>query len=370
MSTATPTVAVIGASGLVGTAAVEHFLDEGWDVLAISRRRPEVSSPRPFEHLAVDLRDRAACAAAFEPLRHRLTHVVFTAVHELPGLIAGWRDPSQMRINREMLEHVLDALQGPGTALRHLSLLQGTKAYGAHYHPIAVPARERGARDDHPNFYWLQEDLVRERSAEHGWTFTIFRPQLIVGPNYGVVMNLPPIIGIYAALCRAEGRPFAFPGGIPYVWEACDTRLVAGALHWAATHEAAAGETYNLTNGEVFEWRNLWPAMAAVLGVETAPDEPCELASFLPARAALWDDLVARHDLRPLPMAALLGESHHYADRCFAHGETAPRSPTFLSTVKIRQAGYGAAFDTEASFCHWLQVLIDRRIIPGPSRRP
>ena len=34
---------------------------------------------------------------------------------------------------------------------------------------------------------------------------------MIVGPNHGVVMNLPPVIGVYAALRRAEGLPLAFP---------------------------------------------------------------------------------------------------------------------------------------------------------------
>ncbi len=366
-SPASPTVAVLGASGLVGTAAVERFLDEGWDVIAVSRRAPDLdAAPPSLQHLPLDLTDRDACRAALAPLAARVTHVVYAAVAEAPGLLPGWRDPAQMDLNRRMLANVLDPLTGAGSRLQHLSLLQGTKAYGAHLHPIAVPARERAPRDDHPNFYWLQEDLVRERAAAQGWTFTIFRPQLIVGPNHGVVMNLPPIIGIYAALRRAEGRPFAFPGGVRYVWEAADTRLVAGALLWAATHDIAAGETYNLTNGEVFEWRSIWPAMAEVLGVEAGPDEPCELATYLPARAAQWDAIVARYGLRPLRMDQLLGESHHYADRCFAHGETKPRQPTFLSTVKIRRAGFDAAFDTEESFCHWLRVLIDRKVIPGP----
>ena len=36
-------VLVVGASGLVGTAAVDAFLEEGWDVVSASRRRPEVS---------------------------------------------------------------------------------------------------------------------------------------------------------------------------------------------------------------------------------------------------------------------------------------------------------------------------------------
>ena len=42
-------------------------------------------------------------------------------------------------------------------------------------------------------------------------------------------------------------------------------RLVGDACLWAATTEKA-GETYNLTNGEVFSWRDMWPAIAETLG--------------------------------------------------------------------------------------------------------
>ncbi len=365
----TATVLVVGASGVVGTAAVEKFLRESWRVIAVSRRPPDLGSGAKqridvdsLRHLSVDLTDRGACDAAFSAL-DSVTHVVYAAVSEQPGLVAGWRDPAQMALNLELLRNVLDPLCAAAN-LEHLSLLQGTKAYGAHLHPIAVPARERSPRDPHPNFYWLQEDLIRERAAEGGWNFTILRPQLIVGPNHAVVMNLPPIIGAYAALRRAEGKPFSFPGGVPYVWEAADTRLVASVLHWAATTPLAAGETYNVTNGDVFDWRNLWPAMATVLGVETGPDEPTELATYLPAQAENWDRLVRRHGLRPIGMVDLVGESHHYADRCFAHGATTARPPTFVSTVKLRQAGFSEVYDTEESFCYWLNELIERRILP------
>jgi hypothetical protein len=150
------------------------------------------------------------------------------------------------------------------------------------------------------------------------------------------------------------------------VWEAVDTRLVADAMVWAADAPSAAGETFNLTNGEVFEWRNLWPAFAEELGVDVGLDDPTSLAQLLPAKAAVWDRIVERHHLRRLSIAELLGESHHYADVCFAHGAAAPPPPTFLSTVKVKQAGFTATYDTEASFRHWFRVLVERRILPRP----
>jgi hypothetical protein len=177
-------------------------------------------------------------------------------------------------------------------------------------------------------------------------------------------MNLPPVIGAFAAICKAEGRPFGFPGGIPYVWEAVDTRIVARALRWAATAPQAAAQHFNLTNGEVFAWRDLWAPMAEVLGVEPAPDEPLSMAEFLPSRAPLWDEIVEKHGLRKIAMPDLLGESHYYADFCFAYGATEPPPPAFVSTVKIKQAGFPDVADTEETFRHWLQVLIDRKVLP------
>ena len=70
--------------------------------------------------------------------------------------------------------------------------------------------------------------------------------------------------------------------------------------------------------------------------------------------------------LRNVPMSELVGESHHYADFCFAYGATEVPPAAFVSTVKIKQAGFTETWDTEESFCYWLQVLIDRKILPAP----
>jgi hypothetical protein len=177
-------------------------------------------------------------------------------------------------------------------------------------------------------------------------------------------MNLPPVIGAYAAVCREEGLPFGFPGGAPYVTEAVDVRLVAKAALWAATSPAARDEHFNLTNGEVFGWRDLWPSLAEELGVEPGPEAPCRLAEFLPEHAGTWDRVVVKYGLKPLALPELLGESHHYADFHFAAGASTAPPPAFVSTVKINQAGFTDTFDTELSFRHWLRLLIDRKVLP------
>jgi nucleoside-diphosphate-sugar epimerase len=356
------TVLIAGASGLVGSAAAIAFADAGWNVVAASRRPPELLEGRAYRHIALDLTDADACAAAARTLGD-VTHVVYTAVFELPGLMAGWSDPLQIETNGRMLRNLLDPLRAHAQ-LKHVSILQGTKAYGGHIRPLRVPAREDQPRVEHPNFYWLHEDYVRAMANRDGVGFTIFRPQLIVGPNHGVVMNPVPVLGIYAAIRRELGLPFSYTGGATWVWEAVDTRLVAGALLWAADAPEADRQTFNLTNGEVFSFRDMWPALARTLGVEVGPDEPLRLASWIPAHADVWARVVQRHGLRDIPLPALLGESHHYADLCLNSGSDTPPAPTFVSTVKIRKAGFNAVYDTEESFCHWLRDLSARRILP------
>jgi nucleoside-diphosphate-sugar epimerase len=359
----TGTVLIVGASGLVGTAAAIEFSGAGWTVITASRREPELLHGLGLRHVKLDLSDPRACEAAAASL-NEVTHVVYTAVFELPGLVAGWSDPVQIETNGQMLRNLLEPLRR-SAKLRHVSVLQGTKAYGITVGSIRVPAREDQPRVEHPNFYWLQEDYIRATAASDGFDFTILRPQLIVGPNHGVVMNPVPVIGIYAAIQRELGRPFAFPGGATWVWEAADTRLVAGALRWAAEAPNAAGETFNLTNGEVFSFRDMWPALAATLGVEVGPDKPLSLAEYIPAQVRTWQCVVERYELDPLPLEKLLGESHFYTDMCFAYGATVAPDPVFVSTVKIRQAGFNTTWNTEASFCDWLADLMARKILPA-----
>ena len=187
---------------------------------------------------------------------------------------------------------------------------------------------------------------------------------MIVGPNHGVVMNLPPVVGVYAALRQEEGLPLSFPGGVNRAMEAVDARLVGDACLWAAVNDCAAGETYNLTNGEVFSWRDMWPAIAQTLEVPLGEDEPLSVADYIMQREDLWQGILARHDLAPNTLKQIVGESHHYADLCFALGADDAPPPIFVSTVKIHQAGFNQTYNSEESFCYWLQDLRSRRIIP------
>jgi len=361
------TVLIAGATGVVGESAVSRFAGEGWDVIAVSRRTPEPTPSGAFRHLAVDLTDPVACRDAFAGLSE-VTHVVYAALYEKPGLVAGWRETDQMEINLSMLTNLMEPLADAAPGLRHVTLLQGTKAYGAHVRDrIPIPARERAPRDPHDNFYWLQEDYLKAKAAERGFAWTIFRPQIIVAAAWGAAMNPLLALGAYAAIRREQGLAFAYPGGAPHVMEMVDPRLLAEAFEWAAQAPAAINETFNVTNGDVYAWPEVWPALADAFGLQSGPDEPMRLSEFLPAHAEIWDRVVARHGLRPLGLLPFLGESHHYADLLLRPGVDALSLPILVSTVKLRQAGFGRCYDTEDTLRHWLGVMVERRLLPPPS---
>ena len=357
-------VLLVGASGVVGSAALERFLrDDEREVVAVSRREPEIDAARPYRHLSVDLQDADATREAVGGLKD-VDDVVYAALYEKPGVIQGWTERDQMETNLAMLRNMVEPVMAASPGLRHVSLLQGTKAYGIHLHPIPVPARERLPRDPHENFYWLQEDYVREKADERGLSWTIFRPQLIVGSTLNAPMNMIPVIGVYGAICREEGLPFGFPGGARGVFQTSDARVVAGALLWASTALAGRNEHFNVTNGEVCEWRELWPSISDTLGLEPAEDTPRQLSSWLLEHAATWERVVERYDLRPLSLPEVLGDSHHYSDFIFAHGVEEGPPAVLVSDVKLHTAGFCEVMDTEETFRYWLTKLMERRILP------
>lgn len=356
------TILIAGASGLVGSAAVEHFLSlPDWQVIAVSRRKPLENSR--LHHIPLDLKDQNACRKAFSEIT--VSHIVYAALFEKPGLIAGWQDQEQMQTNLRMLQNLLNPLLTD--SLQHISLLQGTKAYGAHLHPIPIPAREDAKRDPHENFYWLQEDYIREKAKEYGFNFTVLRPPLVVGGSWGVAMNIIPVIGLFASICKEEGLPLCFPGGSSLLLDTADSRLLAKVFVWAATNKNAKNEIFNVTNGDVTEWRTLWPTLAEVFKMEAGPDRPCELKTFLPSKTQFWNKITKKYGLKSLSMNELLGESHHYADLIFGYGIKESISPALLSTIKIREAGFQDCIDTRLTYTYWLQYLMKKNILPKSS---
>ena len=355
-------VVVAGATGLVGNAALRHFGSSECETIALSRRRPR--NLHGARHVQVDLTDAAQCAAMAAQLQDA-THLVYAALYEAPNLVDGWRDPGQIQTNDLMLRNLMAVLEPAAPSLRHVALLQGTKAYGVHVRPLTVPAREgRSDMYEQPNFYWAQENFLRELQQGKSWHWSILRPVLIVGETIGGAMDLIPPLGVYAAILREQGRPLDYPGGAARVSQAVDVDLLARAIAWAGEAEAARNEAFNVTNGDVFTWENVWPAIADALDMKPGDAVPLSLAKTYPQWIAPWDAIRRKHDLIAPGLEAFVGLSFQYADYSMRYGQTESGPPSIVSTVKINKAGFAEMMDTEAMFRKWFAQARSSRLLP------
>jgi len=358
-------VVVAGATGLVGRAAMKHFGGEaGCETLALSRRRPGQTFGARW--LGVDLADARACAA-LAPELAGATHLVYAALHERPGLVAGWRKDEQIRTNEAMLRNLFEPLAAAAAGLRHVALLQGTKAYGVHVRPMKVPAREnRSEMHEQANFYWNQERYIRDRQqAGGGWSWSILRPVLIVGCSTGSAMNVIPALGVYAAMMRRAGKTrLDYPGGAVRVAQAVDAGLLARAIAWSGESDKARNEIFNVTNGDVLAWPNVWPAIAGALGFEPGEAAPMSLDREIRPREAEWAAICREHGLASGSLGEFVGLSFEYADYQMGYGRNSPGAPAIVSTIKLMQAGFTEVMDSEAMFAGAFAEMRAAKLLP------
>jgi nucleoside-diphosphate-sugar epimerase len=362
-------VLIAGATGLVGYAAMKHFARQsGCEVIAVSRRRPDETFGARWSPL--DLADADACAR-LAPGFAGVTHLVYAALYERPGLVAGWQEDEQIRTNEAMLRNLFGPLEKVAPGLSHVALLQGTKAYGVHVRPLTVPAREnRSEMHEQPNFYWNQERYLRARQAGKAWHWSILRPVLIVGVSVGSAMNVIPALGVYAAMMRRRhgnksGKTkLDYPGGVGRVAQAVDADLLARAIAWSGEAATARNEIFNVTNGDVFMWPNVWPAIAVALGFRAGEHVPLALDKEIRPREAEWAEICAQHGLRSGTLKEFVGLSFEYADYTMGYGRNTPGPAAIVSTIKLMQAGFHEVMDTEAMFRKCFAEMQAKRLLP------
>ena len=175
---------------------------------------------------------------------------------------------------------------------------------------------------------------------------------LIVGDSVGSAMNVIPALGVYAAMMRRAGKTrLDYPGGVGRVAQAVDADLLARAIAWSGEAATARNEIFNVTNGDVFVWPNVWPAIADALGFAAGEHVPLRARQARSARRRRHGPRSARaHGLRSGTLKEFVGLSFEYADYTMGYGRTQPGPPAIVSTIKLMQAGFCEVMDTEAMF--------------------
>lgn len=343
---------VAGAGGIIGKALVEHLLGlEDWGVRALSR-----GSASPAVTVAADLRDAQATREALAAAGAEDTTHVFYAAYA-PGGGLGEEDA----VNGAMLRNLLDGLEAIGASLQRVVLYQGAKIYGVHLGPVPAPFYEDdNPRHLGPNFYQTQEAELVARRAAKGYDWAILRPDVVIGDAAGNAMNIATVIGAYAALCRATGAAFRFPGTertYRHVFaQMTDAHALARASTWAATAPAAAGQAFNYVH-EPFRWERIWTRVADAFDLPHGPPLPLGLAGHMPLLRPVWDQLVAGQGLPAVPYDKAVGWG--FGDFVFG-----AEFDVVSDMLKIRQAGFAETLDTGAALIDAIRRQQDAGILP------
>ncbi|WP_373047058.1 SDR family oxidoreductase [Vulgatibacter sp.] len=306
-----------------------------------------------MRHLSVDLLDREGSREKLAGLT-QVTHVFYAAFQDRPT----WAE--LVAPNLAMLVNVLDAIEPVASGLRHVSLMQGYKVYGAHLGPFKTPAREDDPPHMPPEFNVDQQDFLERRQQGRRWSWSAIRPSVVCGFALGNPMNLTLVLAIYAAISKELGLPLRFPGkpgAYDKLLEMTDAGLLAQATVWAATDPRCANQAFNITNGDLFRWNEMWPKIARFFELETAPPLQMSLESVMADKEPLWRSMVERHGLRPLDWSEV--SSWRFGDAVFSWDYD-----LIADGSKARRFGFHEYVETEGMFLRLFADLRARKIIP------
>lgn len=352
MNTTNKVALVVGAQGVIGRNLVDHLAALGdWDIVGLSRRGGETAGR--VRHIAVDLLDAGDCRSKLGELR-QVTHIFYAAYQDRPS----WAE--LVPPNLAMLVNVVEAVEPVATGLRHISLMQGYKVYGAHLGPFKTPARETDAGHMPPEFNVDQQEFLEQRQRGKPWSWSAIRPSVVGGFALGNPMNLAIVIALYASMSKELGLPLRFPGkpgAYDKLLEMTDAGLLAKATVWAATDPRCANQAFNINNGDLFRWNELWPKIARWFELETAPPLPMSLSVVMADKEPLWQAMIEKHGLQPTPYKDV--SSWGFGDFVFSWDYD-----LFADGSKARRFGFHEYVETEAMFMNIFADLRRRKIIP------
>jgi len=343
---------VTGASGVIGRNLIEHLASlPDWEIIGVSRRGGEPSAR--LRYIAADLLDPADSREKLGGLSG-VTHIFYAAYQDRPT----WAE--LVEPNVAMLVNTVDAVEAAAPALRHVSLMQGYKVYGAHLGPFKTPAKETDAYHMPPEFNVDQQQFLEERQIGKSWTWSAMRPSVVTGFALGNPMNLALVIAVYASISKELGIPLRFPGkpgAYGSLLEMTDAGLLARATVWAATDERCANQAFNIANGDLFRWDDMWPRIASYFGMEAAPPLPMSLSTVMADKEPLWNGMREKYGLEPHPYKEV--SSWGFGDFVFSWDYD-----FFADSSKARRFGFHEFVDTEKRFKEIFDDLRLRRIIP------
>ncbi|CAL5225443.1 g8261 [Coccomyxa viridis] len=352
---------VTGASGIQGLSLLKAFSkQDDWSAIyAVARSDIPLSSKT--HKLALDLDDKEALRKSLEgDIGRSVTHVFHLAFSGDTTNV----DQTTFVWMKNVVE-ILEELEAP---LVHVYFTQGQKYYGVHmgnWDIADVPWKDEpltGNRHLSANFYYAQEDWAIERRSQGAkWTWSALRPGAILGYSLGS-MNMVNLIAVYGTLCKERNVAFRFPGApqsFNCLFDSTDADLISECVLWLIDTPTAQDNAYNISNGDVFRFSQIWPGLAQWFGLKTGMPRQLPLRDFFPAQEALWKQTQKKHSLKDTKLEKLTNPP--FADFAF----NLPLD-SFADVTKLRKAGFnGQKLWTEENYIRYLDELATRNIIPN-----
>lgn len=346
-----PKVALVaGASGTVGSQLVTALLVNEWQVIGLSRRA--AARADNVTTVNVDLLNAQQSAQALQSLR-TVTHIFYSAWLNA----ANWSE--MVEPNVTMLRNLVSNVERVAP-LESVSLMQGYKIYGAHLGPFKTPARESDPGVPGAEFNAAQLSWLSGFQQHKSWRWQALRPGVVGSAAPGNAMNLALSIALYASLCKAEGLPLRFPGSVQNwrsIVDHTDAVLLAEATLWAATAPTARNQAYNVNNGDIWRWSELWPLIARWFELECAPPVRFSFQQLFADYRVTWRALTERHKLQEADILRL--NDGQFADFVFGWDYD-----MFGDGSKLRRAGFTQSCATDEMFFSLFSQLRAARIIP------
>ncbi|WP_084163902.1 SDR family oxidoreductase [Olivibacter sitiensis] len=288
------TALVVGAKGVIGSNLIRYLQTlDCWNIIGLSRKKSD--EMEGVLSLSVDLLDKGDTLNKLAGL-NTVTHVFYTAYQDRPT----WAE--LVAPNMTMLQNVVETIEKASPMLQHISFMQGYKVYGAHLGPFKTPAREDDPPIMPPEFMTEQQMYMSQKQQGKNWTWSAIRPSVVSGYALGNPMNLAMVIAVYASICRELNLPFRFPGksgrAYHHLMEMTDAALLAKATVWAATETRCANQVFNINNGDLFRWSELWPKIGKYFHLENADPLPLPLAEVMSSKETLWESMMAKYGLQ------------------------------------------------------------------------
>ncbi|KAL2070818.1 hypothetical protein VTL71DRAFT_13844 [Oculimacula yallundae] len=370
---------ITGGNGITGSAILEHLVlnekSEEWCRIIVTSRSPFktlVHDPR-VSFIALDFsEDSKTLAGKMRAECSEVTHAYFSSyIH--------WDDFAELnKANSALFENFLHALLEVAPKLENCTLQTGGKHYNVHLGPVPSPAREAEPRlkASIDNFYFPQEDALIAAQNGKNWSWNVIRPEAIIGhtskPNG---MNSALTYALYLMVCKELGEEARMPTNQVY-WagtdDVSDSRLIADLTIYASTNRKCGNQAFNVTNGDYFTWKYMWPRLAQYFGANATSDQvftkPApeagtpqldhSLAEWAKDKREVWDRICDKAGA-PEAKSTWDAGTWAYQDWVFQRSWSAT-----LSINKAREYGWNGHIDSFKSFTDAFQKFQDMGQIP------